>query len=257
MYALLKRCPCIMDAHACWRTGYMKEYGTGSALSLQYQHICDNYDYQGIVLSEDDRTNIEEQLHPVGYGDVDVSFFQSSLGKLRLRHANNYWHANKSFFPAHITSLIPGHNPVGGQDTVGVSMEENLTPSFISQNDEGPVSVVATSASGNEVLSQVSQYMVPSQNNASESRTDHSPCPPQGHDAYNDFMHIYSTLCKLTDSNGQAGRDALLQGLNKLKAEQHDISGVTLSENTVSSGPKLSNKRKATRKKAVTSPRKK
>ena len=80
-----------------------------------------------------------------------------------------------------------------------------------------------------------------------------SSCPKQGLDACNDYGHIYFQICKFVDKNGEKGREAFLKGLNAIRITQTDLMGSTITEGSVSAGPKLSTKRKAIRKAKATS----
>ena len=84
------------------------------------------------------------------------------------------------------------------------------------------------------LLEHVSQYTVPSQsqiididnkNTIESSDMNMSSCPKQGNDAWNDYGHIYSQLCKMVDKNGKKGREAFMRGLNLIRKEQTDLLG--------------------------------
>ena len=111
----------------------------------------------------------------------------------------------------------------------------------------------------NNTLEYMLQYSVPSQSQNMELNNPEinlSSCSRQGLDAWNDYGHIYSQICKLVDKNGKKGREAFLKGLNAIRIEQTDLMGSTIIEGSVSAGPKLSTKRKAIHKANATSPQK-
>lgn len=44
-----------------------------------------------------------------------------------------------------------------------------------------------------------------------------------GKDAYSEYMHLYESVCGYTNDAGEEGRQALMEGLNRLKKKQVDI----------------------------------
>ena len=109
------------------------------------------------------------------------------------------------------------------------------------------------------IMEYMSQYSVPSQSQNMELNNpeiNFSSCPRQGLDAWNDYGHIYSQICKLVDKNGEKGREVFLKGLNAIRITQTDLMGSTITEGSVSAGPKLSTKRKVICKAKATSPQK-
>ena len=83
--------------------------------------------------------------------------------------------------------------------------------------------------------------------------------PPLGNDAYRDFMPLFDSVCSLTNKAGEAGRQALRDGLNQLKKKQVDIitMGKSPSGTGVVSMPATSTKKIDKRIPSVCSPQKK
>lgn len=121
----------------------------------------------------------------------------------------------------------------------------------------------------NQQLFQRTTYMVPSQLSYEEFPVDNisnkndnpwptkmSSVPPQGKDAYNDFKHLYESVCKLTDAAGTAGRECLMEGLNDIRGKTIDILGGATSSTGMGTLPKSTNKKVDHRKKMITSPQK-
>ena len=72
------------------------------------------------------------------------------------------------------------------------------------------------------LLEHVSQYTVPPQsqiididneNTIESSDMNISSCPKQGNDAWNDYGHIYSQLCKMVDKNGKKRKRSFYEGI--------------------------------------------
>ena len=106
----------------------------------------------------------------------------------------------------------------------------------------------------------MSQYIVPSQSQHMELKEPDMNIlsyPRQGQDAWNDYSHNYSRICKMVDKHGEKGREAFLKGFNAIRIEQTDIMGPTVTARSGSVGLKLSTKRKAIQKAKAIGPQKK
>ena len=47
--------------------------------------------------------------------------------------------------------------------------------------------------------------------------------PTSGKDVYNDYMHLFESVCGYTNDAGDEGRQELMIGLNRLKKKQVDL----------------------------------
>ncbi|KAL7539501.1 hypothetical protein ACHAXR_009346 [Thalassiosira sp. AJA248-18] len=257
MYALLRRHPSPRDAKIRWHVGYANNYGDDKELTKQYMNLRDKLSLRGVVLTPEERTKIKQELYPIGAGDRDYNFFMCSLGRLKLRGQENYWHQNAMKLPQHLRSRLPylaEKSPTADNEGIetGVAFEVDEE-----QVAHGPDLSFAVPFGASQGITQLSQYTVPSQiQHELEPNHPVSVCPPQGASSYNDFLHIYQDLCKMADGNGQEGRQSLLDGLNELRTNQFVISGVSANENGMASFPKTSRKKVAKRIKKVTSPNK-
>ena len=72
---------------------------------------------------------------------------------------------------------------------------------------------------GNSLVHHGSEYMVPSQLTQQQD-SDSEPVECQGQDAKSDFLPIFETVCKFTNSTGVEGRRVLEQELNAIKDKQ-------------------------------------
>ena len=71
---------------------------------------------------------------------------------------------------------------------------------------------------GNRLVHRGSDYMVPSQLTQQQD-SDSETVEGQGQDAKADFLPIFETVCKFTNSAGAEGRRVLEQKLNAIKDE--------------------------------------
>ncbi|KAL7532371.1 hypothetical protein ACHAXR_004589 [Thalassiosira sp. AJA248-18] len=256
MYALLRRYPSIRDAKIRWHMGYANNYGHDVDLTKHYINLRDKLSLPGILVTPEEIWTITRELYPVGYGDREITFFTCSMGRLKLRGRDNYWHQHATKLPLELRQYLPclGMEPLPHRDTNDGGSVNIDNFEVDSEFAQGGIQLSCNVPFGaNQALSQLSQYTVPSQLMPDETMP---LCPPQGLNSYHDFMHIYQDLCKMADGNGDEGRQALGRGLNELRSQQFNISGVSVSESGMATFPKLSRKRKATRLCKVTSPQK-
>ena len=170
---------------------------------------------------------------PVGVGTKPKSYFTRSLRKLYLRGNDTYWHKIRNRLPVHIQQCIP--TP---------SMDEDHVNAVVNDGDDEIQFEVDNTSDINEssnnlhcqtgVFHQGSDYMVPSQLSQVENETHGTinnsqeyaatlPVPAQGSDLKSDYMPVYETLCKFSQSAGREGRVALENGLNELRERQIEL----------------------------------
>ena len=106
----------------------------------------------------------------------------------------------------------------------------------------------------------LSNYTVPTQTQNDETPQRSGKRPRRN--AYQEFLHFYEEMTKLTDANGEEGMEAFREDMNRAWTRQYEIQSKRnpiknsgTSENFVSF-PQTSTKRKAVRMKKITSPRK-
>ena len=201
MYRLLERNVCSRDATIRWHSSYAHFYGRDDELTKHFIYLRDKQKLPGIPLTPPEVRHITNILQ-VGSGTKSRPYFANSLEKLKLSGKNTYWHQIRDRLPTHIQSCIPMGN------------DESDVDEWIEGNEVGEGGPME------RVVHQNSEYLVPSQMTQDDERCDKEPVDPQGSDAKSDFMPIYETLCKLTNSAGPTGRAMLEKQLNDLRSKQ-------------------------------------
>ena len=254
LYRLLDRPANINDAHVRWHTGYSHFYGKDDVMTKHYINLRDNLQHPGVVLTDSECRYIRNNI-AIGEGTMPESFFTRSLRKLYLSGKDTYWHKIRHRLPAHIQECIPLPSISENNNELGDENMDHMSTSvdFNSNGDNATaVQPLTGQIGGNSVFHQGSDYMVPSQLTQTEpervtlpvntrqtetdarSKAETLPVPAQGKDLKSDFMPIYETLCKFTQSAGEEGRLALEHDLNFLREKQIELMAKKQARNSES-----------------------
>ena len=146
-----------MDAEIRWNSKYISYYGNEEELTRNLINAR-NSNPPGIPLDPDQvaqiqRGDIDNGLDVNGSGNVPIEYFQSSLGKIRLRGPTNYWHDNAEKF----SDVQRQAFQLSNNDLYLPSLDESMQ----SASDEAPV--IAKPAAASLQIVGLSGHVVPGQ----------------------------------------------------------------------------------------------
>jgi len=216
MYNLLERNICSLDATIRWHSSYAHFYGRDDEMTKHFIYLRDKQKLPGIPLTDPDVRHICDIL-PVGSGTKSRPYFANSLGKLRLSGTDTYWHLIRDRLPPHIQSCIPTEDDHLNNNEWSDENEGTADSDLIVEDGKVTVCIGGPTET---LVHQNSEYLVPSQMTVDDQIGDTDPVNAQGSDAKSDFMPIYETLCKLTNSAGPAGHSVLEEQLNDIRSKQ-------------------------------------
>lgn len=225
-----------MDADIRWNSKYINYFGKNDELTSK---LIDARNSQppGIPLNRDFVTQLQEDdmdngLATNGKGDVPVEYFLSSLGKIRLRGPNNYWHHNAEKFSEEETLAfqLPGN--------------ELYVPSFDGSprsTSDAKHAIAAKPAAASLQVARLSTLVVPGQNeeedldfdNGGGFDNDEDWTGNLKHNSYNDGMYKYQEVAKVCD-NKEKNTKIMLHYLEL--AKRHILAGHGLDSDLASSG---------------------
>ena len=230
MYRLLERSPTKRDALPRWHVDYLHFYGRDDIITQHYIKLRDTVRMQGVPLTEPEVCHIKSLL-PVREGTQEKSFFTCSLDSLRLSGEETYWHKIRDRLPQHLQQFIPvegGEAMSQEEDEISLAGDGNNYDGFIGNPDnlgDDAESLKVSGVGGNEIFHKSSDYMVPSQMTQLSQPVEDSNhhVEPQGRNARDDFLHMYQTTCKFSDSLGTEGHQLMERELNILNAKMIEI----------------------------------
>jgi hypothetical protein len=266
MYKLVKRLPCLQDAHVRWHLGYAHFYNRDEEMTKYYLMLRDEVDMPGMPISETEWDSLQEQLK-VGEGERPLSYFLRSLNRLHLIGDNSFWHRclKNDRAPKELVNelksacdIIDHSAPVENDAEDNESFDVTFSP--ISRSPACRRNLNLGFFSQEDTNVGLSNYTVPTQTQNDETPQRSGKRPRRN--AYQEFLHFYEEMTKLTDANGEEGMEAFREDMNRAWTRQYEIQSKRnpiknsgTSENFVSF-PQTSTKRKAVRMKKITSPRK-
>jgi len=271
IYKLVNRYPVLTDAHVRWQKSYAHYYGVSGEMSKHFQDIRDKVDLPGIPITEEDLAALDK-AYPVRYSEAPEEYFLRSLpGKLRLRGSrdNNHWKS-----PVYYTAFEGVDPSCFACDDVSddsMDIEEDISNMSAVENESQKLSGLGAGPCGaSQVIQGKSSYQVPSELTEQDGDSDDfalgtvsfSNRPGKKVDAFHDFMPMYQEISKLVDATGGPGvaivRKYYQQMGLELRQEAYKQKGNGYPTETagMQSGPQISNKRSAKRKKMATSPSK-
>ena len=216
MYNLLERNVCSRDATIRWHSSYAHFYGRDDELTKHFIYLRDKQKLPGIPLTDPEVRHICNML-PVGSETKSRPYFANSLGKLKFSGKDTYWHQIRDRLPPHIQSCIPRENDHSDEDEWIDDNEGTADSDMIVENGKSTVCIGGPTET---LVRQNSEYLVPSQMTQEDQICDDDPVDAQGSDAKSDFMPMYETLCKLTNSAGPRGCAVFEKQLNALRSKQ-------------------------------------
>ena len=221
MYHLLERTPTIRDAVVRWHVSYAHYYGKNDEMTQHFIKLRDHLKIPGVPLIAREVFHILNIL-PTGEGTKKRGYFTRSLGKLQLCGSNTYWHKIRHRLPHHVQVCIAEDDSSDDESVEGIiegSDDDGASDVAFDNSTEGLGKSSTSVTVGNSLVHHGSEYMVPSQLTQQQD-SDSEPVECQGQDAKSDFLPIFETVCKFTNSTGVEGRRVLEQELNAIKDKQ-------------------------------------